>query len=75
MALNTFNCDYLTPLHFKGLNIQRNISQLKVNRLGSRNCMIKAYRIYLATASVLDSVVAGIAHLMYVLLLLSSTAY
>ena len=25
--------------------------------------MIKAYRIYLATASVLDSVVAGIAHL------------
>jgi len=25
MALNTFKCNYLTPLHFKGLNVHVDI--------------------------------------------------
>jgi len=33
MALNTFKCNYLTPLHFKGLNFksfQRPISPVSI---------------------------------------------
>ena len=32
MALNTFKCNYLTPLHFKGLNLLNTLLHFRINK-------------------------------------------